>query len=309
MSLRALITGANGFVGRQLGAHLAARGWEVVRTDFGDVDEVIACDISDPGQVRAMLDQAGPISHVFHLAALTFVPEASRKPESAMSVNYGGTVNLVRTLSERDMAARFLYVSSSGVYGVPERVPVTEADPLRPANPYSISKAAADFYCQYAARAGELDIVRLRPFNHTGPGQSGQFVLPSFARQIAQIEAGAREPVLHVGNLDAARDFLHVDDVVRAYELAAVQARPAEAYNVCSGTAYKIADALEQLRALSPVEIEVRTDPERLRPADVPEMRGDHGKLTTETGWKPQVRFEQLLEELLGYWRAQETEA
>ncbi len=308
MSLHALVTGANGFVGRVLCGHLEARGWDIVRTDFGGAGEVIACDVSDPAQVRAMLDQAGPISHVFHLAALTFVPEANRNPQGAMSVNYGGTVNLVRAISGRDMAARFLYVSSAEVYGVPEAMPVSEAHPLRPVNPYSISKAAADFFCQYAAKAGELDIVRLRPFNHSGPGQSDQFVLSSFARQIAEIEAGKREPVVRVGNLEAARDFLYVNDVVRAYELAAVQARPGDAYNVCSGAAPTIQEALAQLLAMSSAEIEVQVDPERLRPVDVPEVRGDHSKLSAETGWKPGIPFEGLLKDLLDYWRAQGSE-
>jgi GDP-4-dehydro-6-deoxy-D-mannose reductase len=303
MSRRALITGATGFVGRILTAHLAERGWDTVGWGYPPGPDALPCDLSDRDQVRAAFAQSGQVTHVFHLAALTFVPDALRAPAAAMRVNYEGTVNLAETLCAESPESRLIYVGSAEVYGPPQSLPVTEDHPLRPANPYAISKAAADHYCAYLTRSGALDVVRMRPFNHSGPGQSDQFVLSSFARQVAEIEAGHHESILRVGNLASARDFLHVNDVVRAYERAALQGRTGEAYNICSGRAWRIQEALDILLRLSRVPITVFEDPERLRPVDVPEVYGSHAKLTTDTGWTPALPFEQLLEELLDAWR------
>jgi GDP-4-dehydro-6-deoxy-D-mannose reductase len=184
-------------------------------------------------------------------------------------------------------------------------LPVDEAHPLQPLDPYGISKAAADQYCAFMYAAAGLDVVRLRPFNHSGPGQPPEYALPAFARQIVQAERGETEPVVRVGNLDARRDFLHVGDVVRAYECAALQGRAGEVYNVCSGSAFALHEALDRLIALAKCEVRVETDPERLRPTDVPEIRGSHERLTADTGWRPEISFDALLEDLLRWWRQQ----
>jgi len=307
---RALITGAAGFVGNVLRAYLTAQGWDVACTDLRPAQEGrswTACDVADRDAVFDALEAVGAVTHVFHLAALTFVPRARREPERAFEVNLLGTVHLVAALRAYAPEARLVYVSSAEVYGVPQSLPLTERHPLNPGNPYAVAKAAADHYCAWCHAAEGVDVIRMRPTNHSGPGQSDRFALSSFARQIAQIEAGKKQPpVLHVGNLDAARDFLHVKDVVRAYELAALRGVSGEAYNVCSGRATPIRDAVGKLVDLARVAIRVESDPERMRPADVPDNCGAHDKLTAHTGWQPEIPFDVVLADLLSYWRAWE---
>lgn len=307
MTRRVLVTGATGFAGQHLCRHLAKSGYDV----FGGINDDQELpfpsrdfDLRDADSVRALVAWAAPIDAVAHLAAMTFVPHAVRGPEAVMDVNLLGTIRLLDAIRECAPETRILFVSSSEVYGRPERLPVDEEHPLRPGNPYAISKAAADAYCGYAAQADAANIVRVRPFNHSGPGQSDQFVLASFARQLAEMEAGARDPVLHVGNLEAARDFTHVADVVRAYEILLEHGESGGVYNVCSGESYRIQDALDALLGMTNLRVDVRVDPERLRPVDVPEIRGSHARLTSATGWAPAVSFERLLADLLDYWRA-----
>ena len=311
MTCRALITGAGGFAGNALDAHLRASGWETLRCDLRapeGIDGWLACDVSRADEADRLLAWAGPVTHVFHLAAVTFVPDSAHDPARTFEVNLLGTIHLTSAVRRHAPAARFVNVASSEVYGHPQFLPMTEEHPLNPANPYAISKAAADLYCACLHHAGELDVIRLRPFNHSGPGQSDRFVLSSFARQIARIEAGRLEPVLRVGNLDAARDFLHVKDVVRAYELAASRGVSGEAYNICSGAAVSVREALDRLLLLSKADIRIETDPNRVRPVDVLDSRGSHAKLTAQTGWQPQVPFDDLLTELLQYWRDRENQ-
>lgn len=308
MSGRALVTGAGGFVGRVLCRYLERQGWDVLGAVMSDRDtskNSTVCDITRPDEVERLFEWARDITHVFHLAAITFVPDAQRDPLHAMKVNVEGTVHLLQALEANAAHACFVYIGSSEVYGPPVRLPIDETHPLNPVNPYSISKAAADHFCAYFQRSTDVDVVRLRPFNHSGPGQSAEFVLSSFARQVARIEAGLDAPVLRVGNLEAARDFSHVNDVVRAYELAALEGVPGEAYNVCSGESHRIHDAVDILLRHASVDIEVEVDPARLRPVDVPETYGSYAKLANATGWRPQIDFETLVTELLTYWRSQ----
>lgn len=300
---RALVTGATGFVGRRLIEYLAGRGWEVIGCGVPPGPGVLECDVRDEAQLDAVFDAAGAVSHVFHLAAIAFVPQATREPDLAFSVNIQGTIRLIHKMLERVPRARLLFVSSSEVYGPPRYLPIDEAHPLQPGNPYAISKMAADLYCEFAARAHGLEVVRARPFNHSGAGQTGDYVLPNFARQIAEIEAGQKPPVLDVGNLEAARDFSHVNDVLRAYESLALEGHPGEAYNISSGHAVKIQEALNLLLSMARCSIEVRQDPERMRPSDMPVAYGSSEKLRAHTGWTPEITLESLLQELLEYWR------
>ncbi len=305
-----LVTGAAGFVGNVLSDHLVKQGWQVSRTDLNvppSEDGWYACDIADAGQVDGLFSWAGAVTHVFHLAAVTFVPEARRAPAKTFSVNLLGTVNLIAAAKAHAPKCRVINVSSSAVYGPPQELPVTEAHPLNPVEPYAIAKAAADQYCGFAHEEHGLDIIRIRPFNHSGPGQDDSFVLSSFARQIARIEAGKREPVLRVGNLKPRRDFLHVRDVVRGYECAALKGESGGVYNICSGRAVAIGDALEMLLEMSDTDIQVETDPGRLRNVEVLESRGSHEALTADTGWEPEAPLATLLEELLTYWREVES--
>lgn len=303
---RALVTGSGGFVGRRLCALLEASGWEVVGADLrapdGAVDRV-AADLSTPEGVDAALDFAGEITHVFHLAAATSVADSLNRPLEHLRINAGGTILLAEALRARQSGARLVYIGSAEVYGPPQFLPMTEGHPLAPANPYAVSKAAADQYCAWLAASGALDVVRMRPFNHTGPSQPDVFVLPAFARQIAGIGAGLRPPVLRTGNLSVRRDFLHVDDVIRAYLAAALRGRRGAAYNVCSGVSRRLDEVLDRMRALSGVSFEVAPDPALHRPADIPELRGSFERLHTDTGWAPAIPFDTLLTELLDHWR------
>ena len=302
---RALITGMNGFVGQRLSRYLENQGWEVCGTDV--VGEAGArfriCDLRNLEDLKALLDWAGSVTHVFHLAAITFVPDSMNDPNTTFEINIGGTVNLTRAMMAVCPSARLIAIGSSESYGPPAYLPQDEAHPLNPQNPYAISKAAADQYCAQVSRQGDLDIIRMRPYNHSGPGQSDRFVLSSFARQMAEIALGFRESVLHVGNLDVARDFSHVGDVIRAYEFAALAGEAGEAYNVCSGNATTLMDAIESLQAMLDTEVNIEIDPERYRHAEIPEIRGSHEKLKTGTDWCPVKSFEELMQDLFNYWK------
>jgi len=306
MSERVLVTGAIGFVGNRLCAYLESEGYEVYSCDLApksNNERYRVCDVADPDSIRDTLIWAGPLNYVIHLAAMTFVPEAAVAPEKVINVNVNGTITLIRLMEKLTPEARLLFISSSEVYGAPQFMPVTEEHPFHPNNPYAISKAAADEYCRYYASSGKLSIVRMRPYNHSGPGQSDRFVLSSFAKQVATIESGTGSPVLHVGNLEVARDFMHVDDVIRSYVTALTDAQSGEAYNICSGNAYNIGSALKSLVEMSGTEIQIEVNPDLLRPADIPEIRGSHEKFTNATGWNPEITFELLLHDLLNYWR------
>jgi len=307
---RALITGAGGFVGRRLARRLADNGWQVLSCDVTAPEGASgwrACDVADAAQVGALLDWARDVTHIFHLAAITFVPDSGREPARTFAVNTAGTAHLAHGLVQRAMPARLIFIGSAEAYGNPRALPVTEDHPLAPVNPYAISKAAADQFCAWAHAAIGLDVIRMRPFNHSGPGQSDQFVLSAFARQLARIEAGKQPPEIRVGNLDAARDFSHVDDIVRGYEQAALHGQSGEAYNICSGEAVPVADALRRLVEKTAAHAAIVPDPERLRAVEVPAVWGDYGKLQRATGWRPEKNLDQLLEDLLDYWRQIET--
>jgi GDP-4-dehydro-6-deoxy-D-mannose reductase len=303
---KVLITGSEGFAGRTLCAYLAASGIKVYGCDLTvppDDPQRRACDMSNEQQVLSMLEWAGKCDYVFHLAAASSVAQSMRAPAQCMRANIEGLVHLCESISVIMPEVRLIFIGSAEVYGPPAWLPLTEKHPVNPGNPYAISKLAGEHYCQYMHQNRGLDVVLLRPFNHSGPGQQTRFVLSDFARQLVDIEQGKSEPVLRVGNLSARRDFLHVSDVVRAYWLAAESAHGGDVYNICSGEAISIREALEQLCARAHVSVQIEVDPERYRPADIPELRGDYTKIKDHTGWTPQLPFSQVLEDLLHYWR------
>lgn len=303
MTGRALITGGEGFVGRILAEHLGRNGWEVVPCSLEPEADMLTCNVTDRRQVEAALDAAGAITHVFHLAGISFVPDAAQDPALAFRVNTMGTVHLGEMLRARGFNGRLIVIGSAEMYGPPESLPITESHPLRPENPYGASKVAADLYAEWVGKLGAIDVVRMRPFNHSGPSQLPRFVLPAFAKQAAEIAVGLIPPRMRVGNLEAKRDFLHVRDVVRAYELAALRGVSGAAYNISSGNAYRIADALQHLISRAGKDIEVVQDPALMRPLVVPELRGSFEALQRDTGWRPEIPFETLLDELFDAWR------
>ena len=305
----ALVTGANGFVGSKLCRYLSFIGWDVIGADrqasnFSKTLDypLISCDISDRSSVDSVFSEHKSITHIFHLAAITFVPDSKRSPVTTMDINLNGTINVIESLKSNIPNGRMIFIGSSEVYGPPVDLPVTESHSFNPLHPYAISKLAADLYCGYEAGLG-TDIVRVRPFNHSGSGQNPNFVLSDFCRQVVEIEAGLKEPVLKVGNLNAARDFSHVDDVVKAYYLIAEKGVRGAVYNVCSGSSVVIGDVLKQIIAHIDVEVLVEIDEEKFRPVDVPEIRGSNKLLTTELGWQPDKTLDNIICDLLQFWR------
>lgn len=287
------MSGARGFVGSWLVPHLEAAGHVVVAVDR----EV---DVCDPAAVDESIAAARPDA-IVHLAALASVPASLADPAAAARVNALGALHVLRAAQRHAPAARVLLIGSGEIYGGDGGAPFDESAPLRPGTPYARAKAAADrLGAVFAARG--LDVVRARPFNHTGPGQGDAFVASSFARQLVEIEAGRREPLLAVGNLAAVRDFLDVADVVEAYRLLLERTVPADAYNVASGVGISIGALLDRLLAASRAKPELREDPARWRPANV--SLGDAGRLRRATGWAPRVALDDTLARLLADWRA-----
>ena len=265
-------------------------------------------DITDGARLRQVLREVRP-DLIFHLAAVSSVAASWADPANMLRVNAGGFIQLVEALrvEQREApTARVVVIGSGEQYGLvrPEENPVSEETLPRPANPYAVSKVAQDLYAFQYHRAYGLDLVRVRAFNHFGPGQSPDFVLASFARQIAQMEAGQVAPTLLVGNLSSQRDFLPVSDVARAYVALAERGRAGEAYNVGSGVARSIESLLQALLGLARVTVDVRVDPARMRPVDVPVICADTSKLRRDTGWLPSAPLEDTLRATLDYWRA-----
>ena len=306
----ALITGAAGFAGRHLVALLeSSTSWEIVglaRTaaGLGERTRPVACDLRDADHLRRVIQRFRPDVNV-HLAAQSYVPKAIADPAATLANNILGQVNLLESVIDVGLSPRIVIASSSEIYGAVEsgELPVSENAALRPENPYAVSKATQDLLgYQYSVSRG-LDIVRARPFNHTGPGQSDRFVLSGFARQIAEAEAGKVEPTILTGNLDAERDFLDVRDVVQAYLLLAERGERGGVYNIASGTPRRIGDLLETLVGFATQPLTTRLDPARMRPSDVPVVFGDTSRLVERTGWLPQIPIETTLLETLDYWR------
>jgi GDP-4-dehydro-6-deoxy-D-mannose reductase len=294
--VRVLVTGSGGFVGTHLGAALAARGHEVVRTDHVAHEDALAVDVTDPLAVRGAVELAQPDA-VAHLAAQAFVPASLDDPARTLAINATGTLHVldaVRGLvADGGAMPRVLIVSSADVYGTqpPDAYPLRETAPALPRNPYAASKVAAEALAQAYARSYGIDAVVTRAFNHIGPGQDERFAVAAFAAQIARVAAGG-DPLVLVGNLDASRDFLDVRDVCDAYvTLLEGGGEAGEIYNVCSGKATTMKEILRQLVMLARVPVEVREDPARMRPADVPVSVGDASKLRRATGWAPRISF------------------
>lgn len=300
--MRVLITGAAGFVGRHLAAHLKDAGHDVIgagRTAEGPVDfDYVTLDLLDTPAVEKLLGSG--FDWIFHLAAYASVAQSWATPGDTMRNNVVSTANVLQAAGE----AAVLVAGSGEVYGPPRTLPVDETHELRPQNPYAVSKAATDLLAGFHADAHGQRVFRTRAFNHFGPGQSDQYVVAAFARQIAEAEAaGASEVTVRTGNLDARRDFTDVRDVVRAYVLLLERAEPG-AYNVCSGVSRSAADILAALAQESPLDVKHETDPARLRKHEVMDIRGSHDKLTNATDWEPDLPFERTIEDTLDWWRA-----
>lgn len=310
--MKALVTGADGFAGGHLVRHLRQQypAMEIHGTVFHDVNQhtglqeqcasVTQIDLCDEEASHALIEAVKP-DYVFHLAAQAFVPRSFEAPWETLENNIKGQLNLFLAILALELKPRFLVVSSAEIYGnvPPEQMPLTEEHAMMPVNPYSVSKVGQDMLGLQYYLSHNLPIIRMRPFNHIGPGQHPNFVAPAFATQIARIEHGQQEPAIRVGELSAKRDFTDVRDVVAAYDAAIMQGKPGTAYNVCSGKAHSIQHLLDTLLSYSKVDVAVQVDSDRLRVVDRPLVVGSAKKLTKDTGWTPSISFEQSLRDVL----------
>ncbi|HEX3334059.1 MAG TPA: GDP-mannose 4,6-dehydratase [Acidimicrobiales bacterium] len=295
--MRALITGGKGFVGQWLAAHLKDCGDDVAVID-------IETDVADGAAVQRVMASVSPEA-VYHLAAMTHVGDSWENPSLVLRVNVLGTAEVLAAARTLPTSPRVLVVSSAEVYGVvvPAQLPLGEDTPTAPSSPYAASKLAAEAVALQAWRGYEQPVVVVRPFNHIGPGQSPNFFVPALAKRIVEARrSGGRS--LRVGTLTTRRDFTDVRDVVAAYRLLIAQGEPGEVYNVCSGRDVAMSEVAARLLGLAGVDLELQTDPELVRPVDVPVLRGDASKLQAVTGWEATTPLATTLADVLASWEA-----
>lgn len=315
MKKKALITGITGFVGSHLAELLIKKGFEVHGTTrprsktesidhLKDALNLWDADILDSHSLYSVMVKVKP-RFIFHLAAQSFVPTSWASPANTLETNVIGTVHLFEAVRRAEIDPVIQIACSSEEYGLvyPKELPVKETNPLRPQSPYAVSKVAMDYLGYQYNQSYKMKIIRTRAFNHTGPRRGDVFVSSNFAKQIALIEKGKKPPTIFVGNLSSKRDFTDVRDIVRAYLLAVQKCTPGEVYNISSGKAWEIKKVLEILLSFAKRKVNVRKDPKRLRPSDVPILLGDSTKFRKKTGWKPKIPFKKTLKDLLNYWR------
>ncbi len=315
--MRVLITGITGFAGSHLADYILENHPDdkvcgVVRwrsrmenvLHIRDKIELFEADLKDIVSLKKCLAEIEP-DVIFHLAAQSYVPASWRLPKETFAINAVGQINLFEAVLDLKLSPKIQVAGSSEEYGLvyPDEVPIKETNPLRPLSPYAVSKVAQDFLGWQYFKSYGLRTVRTRGFNHTGPRRGEVFICSNFAKQIVEIEKGKREPVIHVGNLEAKRDFTDVRDTARAYWLSLEKGEEGEVYNIGTGRAYSMNEVLEILLSLSNVNVKVEVDKRRLRPSDVPILLPDCTKFREKTGWEPKIPFKQSLEDLLNYWR------
>jgi GDP-4-dehydro-6-deoxy-D-mannose reductase len=309
------ITGLPGFAGSYLAEELLAAGFEIAGNRYkGEpIDNIsairsnvklISLDILDADRCRRIIERIKP-HYIFHLAAFASVGKSFSLEQTTFRVNVEGTINVLEAARRLGGLKRLVIVSSSDCYGrfTPKSKTLTENQPLNPVSPYGISKAAAEQISLYYHRQYGLPIIIARAFNHSGPRQLDRYVIPSFCKQIAQIEAGIQKPLIEVGNLRARRDLSDVRDIVRGYRLLTEKGKVGEVYQLCSGRAVAIQTVLDMLLRMSTREIAVKTDKSRLRKADIPVLRGSYAKAARQVGYDVRYSLRNTLSDTLDYWR------
>jgi len=311
----ALVTGATGFAGSHLCELLLAENVEVHgiqrwRSKSDNIDHIKdkvtfhEADLLDAHSLYKVVDEVKP-NYIFHLAAQSYVQSSWASPANTLEVNIIGSVHLFEAVRKSGLDITIQIACSSEEYGkvLPAELPIKETNPLRPLSPYAVSKLAMDYLGYQYYESYGLKVIRTRGFNHTGPRRGDVFSESTFAKQIAEIEAGKKEPIVQVGNLDAVRDYTDVRDMVIAYYLSVQKCKPGEVYNIATGKGWKIGDVLTLLLSMSKVKIKIVQDKERIRPSDVEVLIGDASKFRKQTGWKPEIPFTKTMEDLLNYWR------
>jgi GDP-4-dehydro-6-deoxy-D-mannose reductase len=302
-----LVTGGTGFAGSHLIDHLLEHETAVAAWSHRGGRDAAAgarpvqwssVDLLDRDAVAGAIAALRP-SVIYHCAGVAHVGDAWTAPARALQVNVMGTHHVLEAVRAARLECPVLVTGSALVYR-PSTGPLSEDDPIGPSDPYGVSKLAQEML---VIRTTQAPVFLVRPFNHAGPRQSDSYVTSSFARQIAEIEAGVRDPVLHVGNLEARRDITDVRDTVRAYRLVLQHGKPVRPYNVCSGVGYRVRDLLDTLIAMSDRPIAVTPDPARFRPSDNPVITGNRSRIGAEAHWEPQIPIERTLADLLDYWR------
>lgn len=301
---RILVTGAEGFVGYHLIKVLKETLDLIIPTCYPPLrpkkGRYIDLDIMNIDMVREVLKTHNP-DIIFHLAAVSSVAKSFIDQPLTYNTNIMGTVNLLESALSLNKKIKFIFVSTCEIYGGGKNL--NEDAPIVLKNPYAVSKYAAELICRNYA-GDNIEVMILRPFNHTGPGQSDDFVLPSLARQIAEIERGKRTPLIEVGNIEIKREFMNVNDVVIAYRLAIENFVPGEIFNISSGRSHSLGEAIDLFKKFAKVDFEVKVDPSRLRKTDIPILEGNGEKFFRLTGWSTKISFEKTIEEILNYWRA-----
>lgn len=314
--MRILITGITGFAGSHLADYILTENFGEIygikrwRSPMHNIEHlkdkinIYECDLRDAYSVLDLIETIRP-ELIFHLAAQSFVPTSWNAPTESLSTNILGQLNLFEAVKKTGLKPKIQIACSSEEYGLvlEDELPIKETNPLRPLSPYAVSKVGQDMLGYQYFKSYGMHIIRSRAFNHTGPRRGPVFVVSDFAKQIVDIEKGKKEPVVRVGNLSARRDFTDVRDIVHAYWLSLEKAEPGEAYNICSGIDHSIQEVLDSLISLSGVSISVEQDETRMRPSDVPVLKGDFSKIAAVSGWKPTIPFEQTLTDILTYWR------
>jgi len=312
LSKKVLITGINGFVGYHLVKLLLDRNYEVTGLDIiDDIEEKIipkdikiySCDLRIEQEVDKVINSFLP-DLIFHLAAQSSVKLSFESPAETFSANINGSLNIFEAVSRLETPPKMLFVSSSEIYGQlkPEQVPVSEDTPLRPVNPYGVSKAAVDLMAYQYFKAYNLPVYWVRAFSHAGPGQRTVAVLSDWAFQTARIELGISTPEIKVGNIEITRDYTDVRDTVQAYVALIEKGNPGQPYNACSGNGYRLSELLDIIVSFSSKKIKIIPDPSRLRPVDIPVLIGSPEKLKKDTGWEPKIKIEQTLKDIYEYW-------
>ena len=314
MSRVVLVTGATGFVGNHLMKALEREtpvptiiGWRrpgPKGPQFGKNNRVswYEVDLLKQQDVDTALSETKP-TEIFHCGGIANVAGSWKNVLDTLDVNVRGTKHLLNGLRRLRMRSRTL-VPGSGLVYLPKAGPLAEEDAIRPVNPYGLSKLAQEMLA-LQLNSGDHEILVTRSFTHIGPGQDTAYAVSNFAHQIARIELEQTNPIIHVGSLDAYRDLMDVRDTVEAYRTLMHRGKPGQIYNVCTGHTYKIGDVLDRLIKCAHVPIEVRLDPDRVRPSDNPEMRGDRSKITAAVGWTPKIQLDDTLRDTLNYWREQ----